>query len=116
MHELPVMEQVLKLVLKHAAGNAVSRVMGVQMEVGALSDLEEEWMQRYFDHVSKGTVAEGARLKVERVPARMKCAGCGSVFSPDLASRERLACPECASANCRLVSGREYRVVNLEAV
>ena len=116
MHELPVMEQVLKLVLKHAAGNGVSRVLGVQMEVGTLSDLEEEWMQRYFDHLSRGSVAEGARLKVERVPARMKCAECGTVFSPDLASRERLTCPECGSAGCRLVSGQEYRVVNLEAI
>ncbi len=116
MHELPVMEQVLKLVLKHAASNGVNQVLGVQMEVGALSDLEEEWMQRYFDHLSTGSVAEGARLKVERLPARMECAGCGAVFSPDLQSRDRLSCPECESPNCRLVSGREYRVVNLEAV
>jgi len=116
MHELPVMEQVLKLVLKHAAANDLSRVVGVQMEVGALSDLEEEWMQRYFDHVSKNTVAEGARLKVERVPARMRCAGCGTTFDPDLTTKERLTCPGCESAHCRLISGREYRVINLEAV
>jgi hydrogenase nickel incorporation protein HypA/HybF len=116
MHELPVMEQVLKVVLKHAASNGVSRVLGVQIEVGVMSDLEEEWMQRYFDHLSRGSVAEGARLKVERVPARMTCAACGSTFNPDMTSQKRLVCPECESPNCRLISGQEYRVVNLEAV
>jgi hydrogenase nickel incorporation protein HypA/HybF len=104
------------VVLKHAAGNDLSRVVGVQMEVGALSDLEEEWMQRYFDHLSRDTVAQGARLKVERVPARMRCGSCGTTFNPDLTSKERLTCPKCESADCRLISGREYRVVNLEVV
>ena len=116
MHELPVMREVLRVVLKHAAKHGVERVYAVRMRVGELSDLEEEWMQRYFDHLTKGSLAKGAVLKIERVPATMQCRVCGHRFQPDFSSRERIVCPQCAEADCTLVSGREYTVVNLEAV
>ncbi|MFP4258385.1 MAG: hydrogenase maturation nickel metallochaperone HypA [Desulfovermiculus sp.] len=115
MHELPVMQEVLGLVLKHAQKHRVEKVFAVQMRVGEMSDLEEEWMQRYFDHLAKGSLAEGAVLKVERVPAAMECLACGLRFCPDLGSRERIVCPGCAGTKCSLVSGREYTVVHLEA-
>ena len=116
MHELPVMREVLKVVLKHAARHRVEQVHAVWMRVGELSDLEEEWMQRYFDHLAQGSPAGGAVLKVERVPASMDCRACGHSFHPDLSSRERIVCPQCAASDCSLVSGREYTVVNLEVV
>ena len=115
MHELPVMQEVLRLVLKHAAKNRVEKVYAIQMRVGEMSDLEEEWMQRYFDHLAKDSLDEGAVIKVERVPAAMECLGCGHRFRPDLGSRERIVCPSCARTDCNLVSGREYTVVHLEA-
>lgn len=115
MHELPVMREVLRLVLKHAQKHRVEKVFAVQMRVGEMSDLEEEWMQRYFDHLAKGSPAEGARLKIERVPAAMECLTCGHRFRPDLGSRERIVCPGCTGTDCSLVSGREYTVVHLEA-
>ncbi|MDZ7759064.1 MAG: hydrogenase maturation nickel metallochaperone HypA [Desulfovermiculus sp.] len=116
MHELPVMREVLRVVLKHAHKHGVEKVYAVRMRVGELSDLEEEWMQRYFDHLTKGSLAEGAVLKIERVPATMQCQVCGHRFHFELGSRERIVCPQCADPDCTLVSGREYTVVNLEAV
>ena len=47
MHELPVTESILKVVLKYAAANNVSKVVSVKLEVGKLSDLADEWIQRY---------------------------------------------------------------------
>lgn len=116
MHELPVMREVLGVVLKHARRHGVEKVYVVQMRVGELSDLEEEWMQRYFQHLAAGTLAEGAVLKIERVPADMECRSCEHRFRPDWMGRERIVCPCCAARDCVLVSGREYTVVNLEAV
>lgn len=116
MHELPVMQEVLGLVLKHAQRHRVEKVYAVQMRVGEMSDLEEEWMQRYFDHLAKGSLAEGAQLKIERVPVKMQCQACGNRFHPDMNNRERIVCPECDESNCILISGREYTIVNLEAV
>ena len=77
MHELPVMQSILSIVLRHAAMHHVQKVHAIGLSVGTLSDLEEEWMQKYFDHLSAGTVAEGARLKIQWVPAVLACEGCG---------------------------------------
>jgi hydrogenase nickel incorporation protein HypA/HybF len=116
MHELPVMREVLRVVEKHAHKHRVEKVYAVQIRVGQMSDLEEVWMQRYFDHLAKGSVAEGARLKIERVPARMQCRVCGHSFCPDLEGQKAITCSQCASRDCILVSGREYTIDNLEAV
>jgi len=109
------MEKVLAVVLRHAAKNGVERVYGVHIQVGRLSDLEETWMQRYFDSLSQGTVAEEAALKIERTPVVLRCSACGREFSPDLGEIDASVCPECGSAAGDLVSGRGYTIVSLEA-
>ncbi len=116
MHELPVMQRVLDIVLKHAYKHGVQQVLTVQIEVGALSDLEEEWMQSYFQSLSQDTCAAEAKLKVERKPAEMLCLDCGELLQTYFAAGEELLCNSCNSSSLRLMSGREYTVVNLEAV
>ena len=60
MHELPVTKSIFQVVLKHAQKGGVKKVVTVNLEIGALSDLQGEWVQRYFDHLSLGSVVEGA--------------------------------------------------------
>ena len=66
MHELQVTERILDVVLKHAAGHDVSKIVVIHLRIGELSDLEDEWLQRYFDYLSKDTMAENARLAIEK--------------------------------------------------
>lgn len=42
MHELPITESILKIVLRHAATNDVRKIMTIHLRVGKLSDLEDE--------------------------------------------------------------------------
>lgn len=116
MHELPVMQEVLAVVLKHASKNQVKQVLAVHVQVGALSDLEEVWMQRYFDYLSRDTLAAGGRLHVERMPAVLLCLDCGQETRTYFRQQEDLLCASCGSPGLRLISGREYTVLNLEAV
>ena len=116
MHELPVINNILKVVLKHAGDNNVKKVVAVHLQVGELSDLEDKWMQQYFDHLAKGGIAEGAKLKIERTPVVMKCSDCGHSYVADIKKDKKLMCPECKSEKNTLVSGREYFIKNLEAI
>ncbi len=116
MHELPVINSILKVVLKHAADNKVKKVVAVHLQVGELSDLEDKWMQQYFDYLAKGGIAEGARLKIERTPVVMKCTDCGFSYVANLKEDKKLACPSCGSERKNMVSGREYFIKNLEAI
>jgi len=115
MHELPVISSILEIILKHARANQVRKVHAINLVVGALSDLEDEWMQKYFDYVSKDTVAEGARLKIERVPAVLACTSCGNRFEVDRTRMADAACTRCGAQKFTLVSGRGYHIKDMEA-
>ncbi len=116
MHELPVINSILKVVLKHAAAHNVSKVMAVHLEVGELSDLEDKWMQQYFEHLAKDSVAQGAVLKIERTPVVMECLECGRSYEINLKEDPSQDCPDCKSGKVKLISGKNYMIKNLEAI
>ncbi|MDD5167204.1 MAG: hydrogenase maturation nickel metallochaperone HypA [Syntrophales bacterium] len=116
MHELPITEGILKIVLKHAAVNSVQKVVGIHLRVGKLSDLQDEWIQRYFDYLSRGTVAEGAKLKIERIPVMLECNACATSYEVDVEKMGDAVCPACGKKESRLVSGREYYIKDMEVI
>jgi hydrogenase nickel incorporation protein HypA/HybF len=116
MHELPVTESILDIVLKHAEKNDVKKVVTIYLNVGELSDLEDEWMQKYFEYLSKGTLAENAQLSIERIPITMQCSKCSHEFVVDKNDLGKILCPKCNEEKCTLKSGKEYYIKNMEVV
>jgi hydrogenase nickel incorporation protein HypA/HybF len=116
MHELPVTEGILKIVLQHAPAESVSKIVRIFLEVGELSDLEDEWIQRYFDYLSKGTRAEKAELVIQRIPIMFQCDQCANRFEIKREALQDLQCPECGSTECKFVSGKGYYIKNMEVV
>jgi hydrogenase nickel incorporation protein HypA/HybF len=114
MHELPITEEILNIVLKHAQKNKVQKVMTIRLQIGKLSDLEDEWIQRYFDYLSKDTVAEGAQLEIERMPVRMQCNACFQAYEVAAIGEDNFVCPHCGEKDGSLISGREYYVKDME--
>src|SRR5512136_1239500 len=114
MHELPITESILKIVLKHAETNSVRKVVAIHLQVGKLSDLEDDWIQRYFDYLSKGTLAEGAKLKIERTPVVIKCNACSTSYEVDTANMKEIVCSSCGERVGTLISGREYYIKDME--
>ncbi len=115
MHELSVTQSILEIVLDYANRNEAAKIVEVYLQIGEITDFEDEWMQRYFDFVSKGTIAEGAVLKITRIPARLQCGRCAAVFAFDRKSWNT-ECPSCHSKETDLISGREFRVESLQVV
>ena len=116
MHELQVTERILNIALKHASTNNVSKIISIQLKVGELSDLENEWMQKYFDYLSKDSIAEGATLKIERTPVIMQCDDCAHSFHVNIREMKEIQCPECVGKKCTLTSGREYYIKDMEVL
>ncbi len=116
MHELQVTERILNIALKHASTNNVSKIISIQLKVGEFSDLENEWMQKYFDYLSKDSIAEGATLKIERTPIIMQCDACSHSFRINLKEMKEIQCPECGDNACTLTSGREYYIKDMEVL
>lgn len=116
MHELPVINSIHTVIMKHAAMNQVKKVVAIHLQVGTLSDLEEKWMQQYFDYVSKGSIAEGAKLVIEWIPAKMQCLDCNATYEVNIKDGKTPSCPECGGSARNLVSGREYYIKNMEVL
>jgi hydrogenase nickel incorporation protein HypA/HybF len=116
MHELSVVDGILKVVLRHAAVNKVEKVVAVNLRIGDLTDLIDEWVQRYFDFLSKDTIAAGAALKIERSPVILHCETCGNDFPVQIKETKKFICPACGGENCSLISGREFYIKNIEVI
>ena len=118
MHELQVTEQILEIALKHIEGHDVERIVNIHLRIGDMTELEVEWIQHYFDYLSKGTLAENALLEIESVPIALECEECGTNFTITKDQVSTASCPECQDdePNFRMISGREYTVTNLEVV
>ena len=116
MHELPVTEKILDIIVAHAKRNNVQKVVGISLRVGELSDLEDEWIQHYFSYLAKDTVAAEARLNIERVPVIMSCNACSRQFQIDVKEVKDIKCPECSEKKCSLVSGKEYYIKDMEVI
>lgn len=115
MHELAVTKSILKLALDHAAQHGAQRVLAIHLLIGEMRNLEEDWIQRYFDYISNGTAAEHAVIKVKKVPVVFRCKSCQQTFTPNLKEDKPMLCTHCGSFEYDLVSGRELVVEQLEA-
>ncbi len=116
MHELSVTESILQTVLESAKKHNVTRIVKIHLEVGELNDLKGEWIQHYFDTLSRDTLAEGAEIVVHSKPSEFTCHDCGECFTVHLRSVTEVKCPGCGGNNCSLSGGSEFYIRDMEAV
>jgi hydrogenase nickel incorporation protein HypA/HybF len=111
MHEMSLAEGVLQLVEDGARANAATGVTAVRLEIGALAQVEVEALRFCFDAVTRGTVAEGARLEIVTPPGLAWCMPCGRQVP---VTQRGDACPHCGSHQLQVVAGDEMRVTEIE--
>lgn len=111
MHELPVTEQIVEIVLDHARRASAKRVVKVNLVVGELTGFAGDSIQFYFDILSKETEAEKASLSISRIPARARCHQCKKEFQP---GDMDWLCPDCGGPVEEVMGGREFYVESIE--
>jgi hydrogenase nickel incorporation protein HypA/HybF len=116
MHELSVTQSILDTVLAYARENDVEKVLCIRLTIGALNDFEREWIQRYFDYLSRDTPAEGARIVVRRVEPAFHCSSCAHTFDVDLQKADRVRCPLCSGEEVHLERGQEFFITDMDVV
>jgi hydrogenase nickel incorporation protein HypA/HybF len=111
MHEISLIESVVALVEDERRKQDFSRVRMIRLEVGALGHAEPDALRFCFDAVTRGTIAEGAQLKIVTVAGEGRCSGCRRVVPLD----DRFApCPVCGDVDVRMTAGAELRLAELE--
>jgi hydrogenase nickel incorporation protein HypA/HybF len=115
MHELAVSRSILSVALRYAEEERATKIVSIGVSVGGLRGFVGEWMQRYFDHLSRGTIADQARLRISERPIVLACA-CGERFVVTLESLRQPVCPRCGQGDAELVSGNEFCVDDIEVI
>jgi len=111
MHEMSLAEGVIRIVEEAFARSDYRRVTAVRLEIGALSAVEPEALSFCFEAVARGTVADGARLEIEKVPGAGWCLQCSRTV-PIVARYD--ACPHCGQYRVQPTAGAEMRVKDIE--
>jgi hydrogenase nickel incorporation protein HypA/HybF len=103
MHELSLARAIVDAAERHAEGRPVR---AIALRVGALRQVAPDPLALYLGHVARGTLCEGAELRLERVPARLAC--CGAEWEPP-----GFRCPTCGGGG-EVVAGDEFLVESIE--
>ena len=111
MHELTLAEAIVDLVREQAHKDAFSRVHRVRLAIGALSHVDPSALEFGFEVVSRGTLAAGARLEIERPPGTGYCNECEEEIAVTAVGEP---CPSCGGYTWTVVAGDGMRVVDLE--
>jgi hydrogenase nickel incorporation protein HypA/HybF len=111
MHEMSLAEGIIQLIEDAARDQGFAQVRAVWLEIGRLSSVEPEALRFSFDVVTRGTLADGARLEIVDVPGTAWCMQCSeSVALPALYE----PCPRCGGYQVQVTGGTEMRVKELE--
>jgi hydrogenase nickel incorporation protein HypA/HybF len=107
MHELSLSSAIVATVERHAGGRPVEVV---NLRIGRLRQVAPESLRFYFGFVARGTVCERAQLRIEALPALLRCEPCGREFELE---EPRFACRKCGSTAVVVAGGDELEIESI---
>lgn len=111
MEELSLSVGFIRLLEIKAQTLGFDRVKTVWLEIGSLAGIEESALRYSFSSISRGTIADSARLEITRIPARAKCNTCQ--HHTQLNTRHD-PCPLCGVAPMEILEGERVTLKKLE--
>jgi len=104
MHELYLAESILRIIDDYAAREPFQRVTAINLACGRLSSVVPEALDFAFTVQAQGTKAQGAKIRIDILPATIHCFACDA--ESEIKQFEGL-CPHCNSEEVILVRGTE---------
>jgi hydrogenase nickel incorporation protein HypA/HybF len=112
MHELSIAMSIVEMAEEEAVARGNAQVHAVLLRLGLLSGIVKEALVSSYEMACAGTLLGGSRLLIEDIPVEIFCPVCRC--SRQIASIQRLCCPECGALASEVVKGRELELVALE--
>lgn len=112
MHEMGIINYVIKDVLEVVEENNVSKVSSVTLEIGELSGAVPSYLVDYWNWArKKQPVLETAELRIETIKGITYCEDCHKEY--DTVTYAKI-CPYCKSENTYLLKGNEFNLKEIE--
>jgi hydrogenase nickel incorporation protein HypA/HybF len=122
MHEFSISSEIVRNVLESVEKSNGRKVISIQLEIGELNPLNVEQVTFWIHGLFKGSVAEGAKVKVKMIKARIKCESCGYKGGKTSGQKDlsrhyiALSCPKCGSLEIKVEKGRECNLRKIQVV
>lgn len=111
MHELGIAQEMVNVALDFAKQNNATQITLFSIEMSQGADESEAALRQHLETLTRGTIAEGARLEITRVPEQFHCLKCGNVFAPGYLGE---ACPKCGSARVLPDPHAEFKLASID--
>jgi hydrogenase nickel incorporation protein HypA/HybF len=122
MHEFSISSEIVRTVLDTAEKNQGKKVLSIQLEIGELALLNVEQVTFWIQELFKGSVAEGAKIKVKTIKARIRCEACSYEGRNKSDQKDLfqhlipLSCPKCGSIQIKTEKGRGCTLRKIQVV
>lgn len=104
MHELSLIRSLLDIIDNYSIEHGFHKVNVLNLSFGRLSSIDPQALTFAFEIQSKATIAEGARLEFEILPAGVFCFDCEEEIRTET---YRGCCPLCEGSQIILTGGME---------
>ena len=111
MHELRIAEDLAAMVEGYAVEAGLTKVEKINVSFGQFIQIVPDLFVAAFSEAARDTVAAGAELDIEIIPAELRCLHCGSGYRP---AGDLCACGICGSEEIALIHGKELFVKSIE--
>lgn len=111
MHEISIIQNVVKIVSDSAIENRLTKVTKVSLKIGELCGVTPECLNFAFEICIIDTMLEGSTLEIEKVIAVAECRECKQKFPIDHFNK---LCPCCNKFCSNIISGYELYVNTIE--
>lgn len=111
MHEMSIILSVIDVVTAYAKEEGAKQISQVELEIGDLAGVMIDSLEFCFEAACTGTIAEGSRLNIIRVPGRGKCLDCHRTFKVETFFA---ICPHCKGYLIDITQGKDLRVKSIE--
>ncbi|MEU9890540.1 hydrogenase maturation nickel metallochaperone HypA [Sphaerisporangium sp. NPDC051017] len=108
MHELSICRSIAGIVTEHADERPVRTV---HVQVGHLRQIVPDTLVYCWSIVIQGTALDGSELRVESIPARIRCTECEHA---ETLTAPVMRCGSCGSPRVSIVAGEEFLITSLE--
>jgi hydrogenase nickel incorporation protein HypA/HybF len=109
MHELSLVQEIIRIAGERAQGARVRRVV---VEVGRLAAVAPGALRFCFELAAEGTRVEGAALELVEVPGQGRCSACGA----NVTLRSPLDACGCGAGAPEWLSGDGLSITQLEVI
>ena len=112
MHELSIVHSIVDVATESARKANASRVLKVNLRLGALSGVVEDSLLFCYEFSTRDTMLEGSSLEIEVLPVIIHCSSCAA--DRELPDIQHFRCPICGTPSGDVRQGKELEIGSLE--